>query len=298
MMLADLSGSPVEQWATELEDRQKTPAAVVRLMALGFREMLQKRGTEACVHHITVGAPGITDVERGVVLAAPNLDGWSNIPLRTLVEQELQLTATIENDTNLAALGEWSKGVARGVDDFLFLAIGTGVGAGVFLRGALYHGVTWSAGEIGYLPVPGRPRQALRMADTGQLEQAIGGDGIEAMWRLLTRREQAVAEPNLRPTQIFDLAEQGHRVAGEVLHAVARTLATAVETVAALFNPQMIVLGGGVGSHPALCRTTTALLQDSDFSLPALRSSTLGTQAQLFGAVSVALATADARLLC
>lgn len=301
MMLAGLNGKPLAQWAVHLGDRQKTPRAVVLLMAQGLREMVRQSRAPGRIMHIAVGAPGITDVEHGVVLAAPNLQGWTDLPLRMLIERELQVKATIENDTNLAAVGERAEGVAKGMNDFLFIALGTGVGAGIFLHGALHHGSSWSAGEIGYLPVQGQPRQTVRLEQAGQLEQAIGGAGIEAMWQKLLRGKRGSRNAELltlRAPQIFDLAEEGHVVAEQVLTSVARTLADAVGTVSLLFNPQMVVLGGGVGSHRALCRATQALLQTSEFAQPTLRSSSLGTEAQLFGAVALALSAADAELLC
>ncbi len=301
MMLADLNGRPITQWAVQLNERQKTPRAVVALLGQGLSEMLRQSGATTRVMHIVIGAPGITDVKHGVILAAPNLQGWTDLPLRMLVERELHVNATIENDTNLAAVGEHAEGAAKGIDDFVFVAMGTGVGAGIFLQGALHHGASWSAGEIGYLPVSGLARQPMRLQETGQLEQTIGGAGIEAMWQKLLRNKRngrtSVLLP-LRAPQIFDLAEEGHALAGEVLNSVARILADAVATIALLMNPQMVVLGGGVGSHRALCRATDALLQQSEFAQPVLRSSPLGTEAQLFGAISVALAAADVDLLC
>lgn len=301
MMLADLSGKVVAEWTTEFSEKQKTPSAVVKLIASGLQQMINRSGRQLRVGHMTVGAPGITDVRNGTVVAAPNLDAWVNVPLRALVEQELQLPATVENDTNLAAVGERARGVAQGTDDFVFIAIGTGVGAGIFLRGGLHHGATWSAGEIGYLPVPGLPRQAVRLEETGQLERCIGGAGVESSWRALLERNHVGPESELflaRATQVFDLAEQGHELALQVLQEVARVLAGAIEVTALLFNPQMVVLGGGVGSHPGLCRATEQWLQGSCFAQPVLRSSLLGTQAQLFGALTVALNANDALLLC
>ena len=140
MMLADLNGRAIAQWATRLTERQKTPRAIVALLQTGLEEMKRQAGVTGRVMHLTVGAPGITDVEHGVVLAAPNLQGWTDIPLRALVERELKIRCTVENDVNLAAVGEHAQGQARGTQDYIFIALGTGIGAGIFLRGALHHG--------------------------------------------------------------------------------------------------------------------------------------------------------------
>jgi glucokinase len=138
------------------------------------------------------------------------------------------------------------------------------------------------------------------MRETGQLERIIGGLEIEARWEARLKKERrGVPEElkGLRAPQIFDLAEQGDVRAEEVLQSTARILADALSTVALLYNPELIVLGGGVGAHSALCRVTEQCLRENDFALPMLRSSSLGTQAQLFGAVSLSLAAAEQKLL-
>lgn len=301
MILADLNGKPVAEWKTKMAEHQKTPRGVVSLVHEGLDHLTTAAGATGRVLHLTAGAPGITDVKRGVVLAAPNLSGWNDVPLRTLLERELSVPCEVENDINLAAVGEHAEGVAGGVDNFVFLAMGTGVGAGIFLRGALHQGATWSAGEVGYLPVIGAQRQHVRMRETGQLEQIIGGLGIEARWQAMLHKGTDTptdADLNLRASQIFDLAEQRDARAEEILHSTARILADALSMVTLMYNPELVVLGGGVGSHRVLCAATMHYLQENEFALPMLRSSSLGTKAQLFGAVSVSLAAAEAKLLC
>lgn len=301
MVLADLNGKPVAHWATHLNDKQKTPRAIVALMQTGIREMARQAGVPPRVLHLTVGAPGITDVDHGVVLAAPNLQGWTDFPLRALVEREIKVACTVENDVNLAALGEHAQGEAQGVDNFIFIALGTGVGAGIFLRGALYQGANWSAGEIGYLPVQGMPREPVRLYETGQLERTIGGAGVEAMWQKALRRDRRSSNQalmQLHAPQVFDLADEGHPLAIEVTTATARILADAIGTLSLLYNPHVVVLGGGVGAHRVLCSATAAFLRENEFAQPMLRASSLGTEAQLSGAVSLSLSAAEAGLLC
>lgn len=300
MMLADLNGQPVSTWDMKLPPDSKDPDSIARFVRDGVQAMCaQTHVAPDRVLHIAAGAPGITDVERGVVLSAPNLTQWTDVPLRELIEQHTGISNSIENDTNLAAVGEHSAGAARGVGDFVFVAIGTGVGAGIFLRGSLLHGSAWSAGEIGYLGVPGMPREQLAMQRTGQMEDMIGGGGVERRWAEQLRnsgREHELVQ-HLRGSEIFDLAADGDRDAAEVLRCTAVVLADAIATITLLFNPKLVVLGGGIGSHHSLRDQTEQLLAESDFPHPALSSSLLGTQAQLFGAVSVALAAAEHKLL-
>lgn len=301
MILADLNGKVITQWSTQFTDKQRTPKAVCSLMHDGLKVMCQEGSASLKkVLHITAGAPGITNVNSGVVLSAPNLKDWDNVPLRTMIEREMGILAVVENDTNLAAVGEHWRGSAAGVEDFVFIALGTGVGAGIFLRDRLHHGANWSAGEIGYMGVSGSARSTLQVHVTGQLERAIGGLGIEKEWlRLLQRdrRSHEAALTKLRATEVFDLAVDGDRLAGEVVQYTAQILANCISDLALAFDPEVVILGGGVGSHGELCRVTEKLLQRNEFARPRVRSSSLSTQAQLHGAISVSLSETESKLL-
>lgn len=301
MVLADLNGSIVTQWATQFTERQRAPKAVCTLIHEGLKVMCEEASTSMRrVLHITVGAPGVTNVDSGVVLSAPNLRDWNDVPLRMMIERELGIPAMVENDTNLAAVGEHWRGSAAGVEDFIFIALGTGVGAGIFLRGRLHHGANWSAGEIGYTGVAGRPRPPLEVHEPGQMERSIGGLGVEAEWqRLLARERRANVSDlsKLRATEIFDLAVDGDRLAGQVVNYTAQILADCIVDLALTLDPEVVILGGGVGSHLELCRITARLLAVNEFAKPQVRSSSLGTQAQLHGAISLSLGATEAQLL-
>jgi len=300
MMLADLDGRPVAQWACKLGAREKDPVSICHLLRGGLTQMCaEAKVSLKKVKHLTVGAPGVTDVARGVVLSAPNLTGWDEVQLRALLEDQLGFEVIAENDTNLAAVGEHWHGAAENVDDFVFIAMGTGVGAGIFLGGQIHHGSAWSAGEIGYLGVPGMPREPLEMHRTGQLERVIGGGGIEAQWREeLSRANRDDAELRaLRASQIFDRAASGDVQAKAVLKDTARILADAIATITLLFNPSLVVMGGGIGSHLALCEAVGGVLAESDFPHPRVRCSVLGPEAQLYGSVALSLQAMDSKLL-
>jgi glucokinase len=252
------------------------------------------------VLHLTAGAPGITNVDTGVVLSAPNLKYWNDIPLRDMLQQVTGLPAIVENDTNLAAVGEYHHGAARGMQDFLFVGLGTGVGAGIFLGGQIHHGARWRAGEIGYSGIRGRRRESIRVRETGQLEREIGGAAIEAHWVDLLQRSKSPAAPELeklRVSQIFDLARDGDPVARKVLDHTAEVLADVISEIALLLDPKAVILGGGVGAHEELRRVTQACLARHELSDLQLRTSSLGTQAQLFGGVSLSLVAAADLLL-
>ena len=301
MMVTDLNGAVVTQWSTVLLKHQKTPVSICALINEGLRTMCRQSGTSTRkVLHLTAGAPGITNVTTGVVLSAPNLKDWNEVPLRDMLQHETGMPVIVENDTNLAAVGEHRRGAAEGIENFVFIALGTGVGAGIFLRGQLHHGAQWCAGEVGYFGVSGKKREAMQVRHTGQLERVIGGGGIEEQWLKVLSRSSCPPNPDLaklRAPQIFDLARDGDPLATEVLTYTASQLADAVADISLLLNPELVILGGGVGSHPELCRATQMLVERHEFAQPQLRSSSLGTRAQLFGAISLSLAAAEAHLL-
>lgn len=301
MMLADLNGKIIAQWSMQFSEKQKMPKDVCVLMHQGLKIMCQEASIPVKkVLHLTAGAPGITNVHAGVVVSAPNLKKWHEVPLRDMIEKQTGIPALIENDTNLAAVGEHWRGSAAGIDNFIFVALGTGFGAGIFLQGRLHHGAKWSAGEIGYMGIAGAPRQQLLVDVTGQLERAIGGAGIEAEWQRLLQKSGNTADislTKLRATQIFDLAQEGDRIAGEVLLYTARILANCLSDLTLLLDPEVIIIGGGIGSHIELCRLTEGILQQNEFARPSVRSSSLGTQAQLHGAVSLSLSAIEEMLL-
>jgi glucokinase len=135
---------------------------------------------------------------------------------------------------------------------------------------------------------------------TGQLERAIGGQGIEREWIRLLARDRRANEASLmklRATEIFVLAAEGDRLAGEVVQYAAGILAHCISDLALMLDPEVVILGGGVGSHNELCRVTQRILEKNEFAQPRLLSSSLGTQAQLHGAIYLSLAASEVRLL-
>jgi glucokinase len=301
MVLADLDGAVLANWSTVLTKAQKTPEAVCALIAEGLRAMCDSIGVSVKkVLHLTAGAPGATRADEGIVIAAPNLAGWTNLPLRAMLQKKLNIPVVVENDTNLAAVGERWRGAADGADDFVFIALGTGFGAGIFINGQLYYGSRWSSGEVGYLGIGGEVRSSLNIHKTGQLESVIGGEGIEIRWRKALQEDGLEKDKDLNKlhsSEIFDLAGDGDQRALKVLQYTAKLVAEAVADITVILDPKIVVLGGGVGSHPQLCQATKALLEKYDYGMPEIRSSALGTQAQLFGSLSVSMTAVEASLI-
>lgn len=290
--LADLDGNVLCRWNTSTK-ATSSPEMVIAQIEQGISHLLRQSSlSQQWLSTVAVGAPGATDPRTGTVLATSYLKGWKDVPLRQMLESALGVPVAIENDVRMAALGENWRGVARGVDDFVFLGIGTGIAAGVFANGKLIDGVHGTAGEVGYMHVPHAPEQPARPGEPGALESILGGDGIRRQW--LSASAGNPYAQDLVATEILVRASNGDPVANRVLDHSARLLAYAVYNISLVLNSALFILGGGVGVSVPLCDATKRVLESYNTpSRPDIVISNLGTDAQLMGAIRLALTTAE-----
>lgn len=291
--LADLEGNLLARSAVSSRDL-RDPGVVIELIREQVYELLSRVGqAHSSLRAVGVGAPGITDVNAGVVIATSYLMGWVDVPLRALLEPALGVPCAVDNDVNLGALGERWRGAAQNVRDFVFIAIGTGLGAGIVLRDELFRGSSWTAGELGYMLVPGTSVEVPDSGEPGSLESLIGGEGIRSQWQALWDAGDVTAPRDLKATEIFDYALQGLPAAQSVLHRTSQLLAYMIHNVWLTLNCPLFVLGGRVGLHPTLLEATQEQLAQQHHRIqPRLVLSSLGQDAQLMGALRLALDTA------
>jgi glucokinase len=294
LALANRTGAILGRWSTSTASTGNA-TMVLRLMREGADFLLREAALppeSLCA--IAAGAPGVTNVDQGIVIATSYLMGWRDVPLRQMLEAEFGVPAFVDNDVNLAAIGELRAGVARGANDFIFLAIGTGIGAGIVIKGEVLRGSIWTAGEIGYMLVPGTSDAPVKRGEPGALESLVGGEGIRQQWQSRWSPSASTLPRDATATQIFDEALESNLLAQEVLQLAARTLAYAVYNISLILNSPMFVLGGTVGIHPALGEATRHVLDGLGARVqPKLICSTLGADAQLIGAIFLALQTAN-----
>jgi glucokinase len=158
------------------------------------------------------------------------------------------------------------------------------------MNGHLHHGAKWSAGELGYLMIPGVPHDYLAVDRLGALESAIGGRNIERSWR--ERNTTTNGKRSLRASDILLLGDKGDRVARELLETSAEHLALAITNMNLVLDVSLVVLGGGVANE-ALRKATASYLSRNEFARPKLVLSSLGEDAQLLGAIRLALMSAE-----
>jgi len=295
-LVADLSGRELAQSETFIRKSTSTPHQICRQIAKELRQLCRERRlARNQLFHVSVGVPAIVNVDDGTVLAFTALRNWNRVPLGPMLARELKCQVLVDNDTNLAAQGEFYSGAARGVSDFVFITIGEGVGAGVFLNGRIYRGSQWSAGEISYLRVPDISREHPSIHKYGKLETALSASGILKSWS--SSGPTMSGSKVTRVGDVWDLAASGNAKAKRLLRQRATILADAILDLALILNPSLILLGGEVGNHPTLLGEVNALLEGSEFAVLRVALGAMGISAVLLGAVSIALEPTVVRLL-
>lgn len=219
----------------------------------GIEEIMKIHGlTSLNTKAIGISCGGPLDSHKGVILSPPNLPGWDNIPIVSIVEKRVGIKATLQNDANACALAEWKLGAGKGTKNMVFLTFGTGLGAGLILNGMLYSGTNDNAGELGHI----------RMAEfgpvgygkRGSLEGFASGGGIAQLakmfisekfqkgekvpWCTLQELDQVTAQ------KVAEEAIKGDELARSIYETSAIYLGKGLSIVIDLLNPEVIVVGG------------------------------------------------------
>ena len=207
------------------------------------------------IYGVSIAAAGAIDSRRGIITLSPNLPGWRDIPLGSIIEERLGIRTWLLNDANAAALGEHHFGAGRGVANLVYLTIGTGIGGAVIIDGKLYTGVCGSAGEIGHMTIdtngPG-----CECGNIGCLEQLAAGKAIarEAKNRLASGERSSLSEDvagkleDVTAEDVAVAAKKGDTLAIDVVNSAATYLGVGMVNLVNIFNPEAIVVGGGVAN--------------------------------------------------
>ena len=230
-----------------------------------------------------VGVPGVVDADTGRLTLATNVSGLEGRDWAEDLRTRLELTVTVENDINLAAVGERWRGMARGVEDFVFLSVGTGLGAGLVLRGELHRGRHGAAGEVD-LVAAGRDEELDPCASA-----------ISALAERLVAENSAstTLQPPYDARGIFAAARTGDEIARRVVQEEARRIALHIAPISAVTDIALVVLGGGIGVNADLLLDPIRDLLDRWLPYPPrVEVSSLGDAAVLTGALAVGLRSA------
>lgn len=290
--LADLAGTIVArcEWPSPGKLGTKGEAAV-SYVARAIRDTVTDSGLDPSrMGAIGLGAPGVTDPSTGVVSIAPAL-GWQNTPVASMLRDEFGVPVRVDNDVNAAAMAELHYGYGQELRDFVFVSIGTGIGSGIVIDGRLHRGASGAAGEIGYMVID-HTWSGSTTYDFGCFESMAAAGAIAAM------AAEALGVDDALPEDLFRAAGSGHRAAGQAVKAIADRIAAAFSCIAALIDPQAIVIGGGIsGAGEVLLEPVRERLAQLSPFAPELRASRLGTDAGLVGAAVLGIEEIKERAL-
>lgn len=215
-------------------------------------ELLEKNNLR--LEHIMalgVGVPGPIVSEEGMVIAPPIMPGWDGYPIRQRLQAHWNIPVSLNNDAELGALGEWAYGAGRGESHLAYIKVGSGVGAGLLLNGQIYQGSTGSAGEIGHLTVD-ENGPACDCGNTGCLEAVAGGKAIAHQGQEAVQKGQRTLLSSMGPVEeltardVAAAARRGDLVSQQIITRAGSYLGIAIAGLVNLFNPRMVVVGGGV----------------------------------------------------
>jgi glucokinase len=258
-------------------------------------------GTRESFVGVGIGCPGPLDLERGILITTPNL-GWTNYPMRDRVSGLLGLPASLDNDANCATYGEWWQGAARGTTTAAGVTIGTGIGGGLIVDGKLVRGASGAAGELGHTTIDFTGRRCA-CGNYGCLEAYASGpniaararEGIEAGDRSLLVELVDGDLDRITALTVYDALLQGDEHAQAVMLETAKILGAGIANLVNLFNPEVVVVVGGVtraGDHLFTPLWSEVRRRAFDVAVQACRivPGELGDAAGVIGAAGVFLA--------
>jgi predicted NBD/HSP70 family sugar kinase len=278
--LADLAGeirarSTLRARATSVRGR------VAELGRLGDVLCNEAGVTRAAVTQTVIGSPGVYDPGKDTMSLTGGLAGWDRPAALAGLRAAFGESVMIENDVDAEALAERALGHGRNVDDFAFVHIGTGIGMGLVLGGRLRRGVHGVAGEIAYMPLAeGSGADEGDARKRGQLEATAAAAAVVRAARKAGMRGPVTAR------RVFDAAARGDERAIAVVAEEAKLVAKAICTVITVVDPELIVLGGGIGQAPGFADAVNGQLQTMAPARPAVRVSALGSDAVVDGCLA------------
>lgn len=286
--IADLRGDFIAR--RDVRNTARTAAELVRRVRKLAESAAAEAGIEwADVTYAVIGSPGVLNAATGRLDFADNLPGWGRPGLLDKLKAVLEIDFAIENDINLAALGELASGVGQGRSNFVMVSVGTGVGMGIVINGGLYVGAKGAAGEVSFVPAEsGDPDGNARQRGMTETVTAAGG---------IARAARAAGLALASVKEIFAAAAAGDERALAVVEAEGRRIGALIVAVAAILDPELVILGGGVGRNLAMLGDAiTRRIEELGPLRPSIVASDLGDTGVLQGAVARALEVARDRL--
>ena len=257
------------------------------------RKLKAKNINKEDVSGVGIGVPGPV-VNQSIIYGAVNL-GWDVLNVEEILSEKLQLPVKVSNDANVAALGELWQGAGKGHKNIVAVTLGTGVGGGIIINGNILEGSKGAAGEIGHIHVEDNETEACTCNNKGCLEQYASATGITrlAKRKLLQSTKKSVlrGKEHISAKMVFDAVKEGDELAKEIAEQFGMYLGKALSAIAAVVNPEMFIIGGGVSNAgpvlfdyicPHFHKNVFSKCEDVTFAL-----ATLGNNAGICGAAGL-----------
>ncbi|HZS97470.1 MAG TPA: ROK family protein [Terriglobales bacterium] len=293
-VLATAEGA-IRTEARELLKAEAGPAGVIAQLRDGIASLRKNSGaSDGKLHGIAIGVPGGVDPQTGKVIDANNLPGWREVDMGRALEDAFAVPVFLDNDANMAAIGEHWRGVAQGADNFVFIALGTGIGSGVFANGRICRGRSGFAGELFRMNLDWK-RWNDDFPDTGYLEDHVSGVALAREGRKISSGGNGSASGTLAQTRdaryVFEAVRQGNLQAQALVENSFLILGVAVANVISMLDPEMVVFNGGIvkGAPDLLIKTVEKVVHRIHPKPPVIRLSTLEDRAQIWGALHTLL---------
>jgi predicted NBD/HSP70 family sugar kinase len=292
--VADLAGAVCARGAARLH-ASSVRGRVGELVRLADALCAEAGVDRSAITQTVLGSPGVYDPRRDAMALTGRPPGWERPEVMTWLREEFGGTLVVENDINAAALAEQAGGHGREVASFAFVSVGTGIGMGLVVGGQLVRGAHGVAGEIAYVPMTGGhgaepDRRSSAAGWRGALEDASSAAAVVRSARRAGLRGQVSAR------SVFQSAARGDDRAAAVVADEAQLVARMLCTVVSVIDPELIVLGGGIGQAPGFADAVIAGLEPMAPVMPDVRVSALGTEAVVDGCLAAAAELAWARL--
>ena len=300
--LADVTGS-ILQRCSEPTDVKWSPEVVFgRCSALLLELIRAQGGMPDQMLGIGVGVPGPVDFARGVLVAPPLMPEWENFPIRDFFKKTfLSAFVVVDNDVNIMALGEQRVGDGAGVDHFIFVKIGTGIGAGIISNGRIHRGADGSAGDIGHICVD-KEGPLCACGNKGCLEAMAAGPAITAKAMEAARNGSSptlsqMRDANggtLRPEDVNAACREGDQAALDIIRDSGQMIGDVLASLVNFFNPSHIFFGGGItnfGNHLLVAIRRAVLHRSLPLATThlSIKFSRVGPNVGVMGAISLAL---------
>lgn len=232
---------------------------------------------------VGIGIPGQIDSKKGVVLGVPNLPGWGNVALKRIIEERLRIPIFIENDANCFALAESKCGQGRKIENLLCMTLGSGVGGGIILNGKLYTGSGGFGGELGHITIDRNEEMKCNSGHRGCLEVYSCARGIERRYKIATKKKAETKE-------ICEMArsKSAPKKVKQIVQEAGECLGIALANHVNVFNPDLIIIGGGVSKSKTIVDTAIRTMKKYALPQPAKKVKVIVSKLQDAGIIGAA----------